>query len=178
MADANPTRSQLWAIAHPIRFRIFELLGEGPSTASRLARRLNESTGSTSYHLRVLARAGAIVDEPERGTRRERWWRRIEAHMILPTDADVEGRAISARMFGVVFARDDEARRRFVTKDVEPAWHEGAFVGNWFVELTAAEADELGRKMLGLIRELKARPERPDGAVPALISVSVLPWLE
>jgi DNA-binding transcriptional ArsR family regulator len=178
MTDTQPTRVQLWAMAHPLRFRILELLAEGPSTASRLARRLNESSGSTSYHLRMLARAGAIVDDPDRGTRRERWWRRAESRVLIPTDADVEGRAISARMFSMIFARDDEARRRFVTRDVDAAWHEGAFVGNWFVALTPEEADEVGKRLLDVVNELRGRPNPPAGAVPALVSVSVLPWLD
>ena len=54
------TRPAMWAIAHPVRFRIWELLREGPSTASRLAGRIGESRGSASYHLRMLARAGLI----------------------------------------------------------------------------------------------------------------------
>src|SRR5215208_8282986 len=111
-ADNEPTRVELWALAHPFRFQLLELLAEGPSTASRLGRRLGESRGVASYHLRRLARAGAIVEETGLGTRRERWWRRRERVLVIPTDADTEGRAISARMFGIVFARDEEARRR------------------------------------------------------------------
>ena len=68
MAERGPTRVQMWAMAHPLRLEILGLLVEGPATASMLARRLGESSGSTSYHLRVLARAGAIVEDPELGT--------------------------------------------------------------------------------------------------------------
>src|SRR3954462_6217649 len=50
----EPTRAFMWALAHPLRFQIWEILREGPSTAARLARRLEESRGSTSYHLRYL----------------------------------------------------------------------------------------------------------------------------
>ena len=169
----------MWAMAHPLRLQILSLLVEGPSTASRLGRRLGESSGSMSYRLRVLARAGAIVDDPELGTRRERWWRRHEPLFIaLPTEDDLEGRAIAARMHGFVFARDDEARRRFVTRDIEPAWREAALVGNWLVDLTPQEAAELGERFLALVREVRLRPAETEGADPALISVSILPWLE
>jgi DNA-binding transcriptional ArsR family regulator len=178
MATTRPTRTQMWAMAHPLRLQLVGLLADGPSTASRLARQLGESSGATSYHLRVLARAGVIVEEPELGTRRERWWRRPERFVLMPTDADVEGRAITARMLGLFFARDEEARRRFVTRDVDAAWHEGAFVGNWFVELTPKEADELGRRLLAHVRELRRRPEPTPGAARALVSISVLPWLD
>ena len=178
MEASKPTRVEMWAMAHPLRFRIFELLAAGPSTASRLGRELGESRGSTSYHLRLLARSGAIVEDPELGTRRERWWRRREPTVIVPTDADAEGRAISARMLGIVFARDEEARRRFVTRDVGAAWHEGAFAGNWLVELTAEEADDLGKRVLELVRPYRFRSERPPDTSRALVSFSALPWLE
>ncbi|WP_185994392.1 winged helix-turn-helix domain-containing protein [Nocardioides campestrisoli] len=66
----------LAALSHPLRARLLSLLRiEGPSTASGLAERLGESSGLTSYHLRKLADAGLIEEDPERGSRRERWWR-------------------------------------------------------------------------------------------------------
>jgi DNA-binding transcriptional ArsR family regulator len=172
-------RIEMWAMAHPIRFRIFELLRGGPSTASRLARRLGESSGTASYHLRFLARSGAILEAPELGTKRERWWRRPDELRLVPTDDDLEGRAITARLFGVFFARDAEARSQFVTAlpQLGADWHQGAFVGNWRVALTPAEASELGARILPLIDEFRRRSSPPPGAEEALISLSVLPWL-
>src|SRR4051812_19599799 len=119
---SEPTRIQMWTTAHPVRFRIFEVLREGPATASQLARRLGESSGTTSYHLRVLERAGAIAEDPSLGTRRERWWRRPEELSLIPTDPDPEGREIAARMFSMFFLRDEEARQRFFTREVSPEW--------------------------------------------------------
>ena len=52
------TGDQLRALSHPLRLRIVEVLREGPATASALGRRLGESSGATSYHLRALAKAG------------------------------------------------------------------------------------------------------------------------
>jgi DNA-binding transcriptional ArsR family regulator len=168
----------MWALAHPIRFRIFEVLREGPSTASRLARRLGESRGSASYHLRLLARAGVIEELPEAGTRRERWWRRPEELLILPSDPDPEARAIDARMLAVFFARDDDVRHRFVTRPVSDEWQRGSFVGNWLVPLTPQEADEVGTRLLAIVDEFRRRPKPPPDAAQALVSVSVLPVLE
>jgi len=178
MARRDPTRVQMWAMAHPLRLEILGLLVQGPATASMLARRLGESSGSTSYHLRVLADAGAVVEDPELGTRRERWWRRRDPFVLMPTDDDLEGRAITARMLGLFFARDELARRRLVTEDPGAAWRAGAFVGNWFVELTPEEADALAERLAGLVQELRARPEPTAGADRALVSLSILPWLE
>jgi len=178
MAERDPTRVQMWAMAHPLRLEILGLLVEGPATASMLARRLDESSGSTSYHLRILARAGAVVEEPDLGTRRERWWRRPDPFVFIPTDDDLEGRAISARMLGLFFARDERARRHLVTRDLGAAWRAGAFVGNWFLELTPEEADALAERLVELVQELRTRPHPTRGADRALVSVSVLPWLE
>ncbi|MBW8766480.1 MAG: helix-turn-helix transcriptional regulator, partial [Geodermatophilales bacterium] len=48
---------------------------DGPSTATHLAERLGESSGSTSYHLRQLAAFGFVEEVPGEGDGRERWWR-------------------------------------------------------------------------------------------------------
>jgi DNA-binding transcriptional ArsR family regulator len=177
-AKRDPTRVQMWAMAHPLRLEILGVLVEGPSTASRIARRLGESSGSMSYHLRMLERAGAVVEDPELGTRRERWWRRPDPFVLLPTDDDLEGRAISARMLGLFLARDEVARRRLVTRDLGAAWRAGAFVGNWFLELAPQEADELAERLVEIVQELRTRPAPTPGADRALVSISVVPWLE
>jgi len=173
----EPSRVEMWAMTHPIRFRIYELLREGPATASQLGRTLGESSGVTSYHLRVLARAGAIEEDELRGTRRERWWRRSHAAMLIPTDPDVEGRAITERFWAMFFQRDAEARHRFVTGEMSDDWHRAAFAGNWLVSLTPLEADEFGRRLFALLDEYRGRPSR-DGETQTLVSFSILPWLE
>jgi DNA-binding transcriptional ArsR family regulator len=173
----EPSRVEMWAMTHPIRFRILELLREGPATASQLARVLGESSGTASYHLRVLARVGAIEEDPERGTRRERWWRRPQPAVIAPTDSDLEGRAITERLFAMFFQRDAEARHRFVTGEISDQWHRAALAGNWIVELTPAEAAELGTRLLALIDEYRGRAV-PEDAARTLVSASILPWVE
>jgi len=66
----------LRALAHPLRVEIMNELSDfGPATASMLAERLGESSGATSYHLRQLAKHDIIVEDTERGSGRERWWR-------------------------------------------------------------------------------------------------------
>jgi hypothetical protein len=70
----------------------------------------------------------------------ERWWRRPEERVIAPTHADREGRAITDRMLAMLFARDDDVRRRFMVNDVSDEWQRGLFVGNWIFRLTPGEA--------------------------------------
>jgi DNA-binding transcriptional ArsR family regulator len=68
----------LQVLAHPLRLRLLGLLrSEGIATASRLAERVGESSGVTSYHLRKLAEVGLVEEDEQRGTRRERWWRSV-----------------------------------------------------------------------------------------------------
>jgi DNA-binding transcriptional ArsR family regulator len=69
------------ALSHPLRQEMLRHLGtNGPATSTTLAEALGESTGTTSYHLRVLADAGVIEEVPGRAGARERWWR------TFPTD--------------------------------------------------------------------------------------------
>lgn len=77
----------LRALAHPLRTRLLGLLRvDGPSTASRLAQRVGESSGSTSYHLRQLAAYGFVSDVPGDGGGRERWWQ--ANHLLTSWEPD------------------------------------------------------------------------------------------
>jgi DNA-binding transcriptional ArsR family regulator len=170
-------RTAMWAVSHPVRFRLWELLREGPATASQLGRRLGESRGSASYHLRMLAAAGLIVEDEALGTKRERWWRRPDEPTVAIARGDPEGRELDRRMLAMFFARDADVRRRFVLGRPSDEWQEASFVGNWFVALTPAEADELGRRLFQLVDEMRARPASA-GAEQTLVSLRILPVLE
>ena len=66
----------LRAFVHPLRMRLLgSLRTDGPATASELGRRFGESSGSTSYHLRQLARYGFVVEDDDQPSKRERRWR-------------------------------------------------------------------------------------------------------
>ncbi|TDC52191.1 ArsR family transcriptional regulator [Actinomadura sp. KC345] len=75
---------QVRLLAHPLRRRIAEIMRRGPVSSTTLARELGQSTGSTSYHLRQLARHGFVEEAPELARGRERWWRAIPADRRLP----------------------------------------------------------------------------------------------
>jgi DNA-binding transcriptional ArsR family regulator len=53
-------RSQLRALAHPVRLRILSLLTAAPMTAAETARELDLSHANVSYHLRQLLAGGLI----------------------------------------------------------------------------------------------------------------------
>jgi len=75
----------LKAVSHPIRNRLLGILrADGPATASALGRRLGESSGSTSYHLRQLERFGFVTDDDDQPSRRERRWRAVHELTNIP----------------------------------------------------------------------------------------------
>ena len=80
----------LRAFVHPLRLRLLGLLRlDGPATASELARRLGESSGSTSYHLRQLARFGFVEDDPAQASKRERVWKAAHRGIRVPGESFV-----------------------------------------------------------------------------------------
>ena len=82
----------LRAMAHPLRLRLIGALRkDGPATASELARRLGESSGSTSYHLRQLARFGFVEEAAERNRGRTKHWRAVDAGTEWSIDTDDAG---------------------------------------------------------------------------------------
>src|SRR5881275_404805 len=96
-AETLPVRpmdaAHLRALAHPLRLQLLQILGaEGPATASLLARRLGESSGATSYHLRALHRAG-MVEEAEQRNARERWWQRSPDRWAIPNSVPEDASA-------------------------------------------------------------------------------------
>jgi hypothetical protein len=96
---------------------------------------------------------------------------------LARSDSDLEGRAITARFFSIFFERDAYARRRFMTLGVSDEWHEASSAGSWIVALTPTEAEELAERLFALIDEYRgARLE--EGRESALVSMSILPWLE
>src|SRR4051794_41945900 len=63
------------AYAHPVRLALIGLLRRhGPLTATQAAARLGESSGTTSFHLRQLAKYG-FCEEAGGGKGREKPWR-------------------------------------------------------------------------------------------------------
>ena len=178
--DRTQSAARVRAAAHPIRLRLLELLREGPSTATQLARRLGESSGSTSYHLRVLARNGLVEDDDRHSGGRERWWRRAEERMTLVTTSpadEPEFEAAVAKLREVFLERDERALTAFFASppDDEP-WSAAAFVGGWTVYATADEVEELTRSLLETIDRLRRAPEdRPPGARRVYVTWRALP---
>jgi DNA-binding transcriptional ArsR family regulator len=177
------TRTELRGLAHPLRLRLLDFLTDGPATSSILARRLGESSGATSYHLRALERSGWIEEDTSRGSGRERWWRRIDrSPRLIPTGADdAEGRALEATLWGLLAERDDALTRRFFERlpELDTRWRETATIVHWTLQMTDAEAVSLAQDIAKLAHTYK-RGQRPAtaAAAPYTVSMRILPLLD
>lgn len=63
--DESNTIANLRAGAHPLRLRILSLLTGTAMSAAEIARELDITHANASYHLRVLAAAGHVVEAGE-----------------------------------------------------------------------------------------------------------------
>lgn len=141
----------LRALAHPVRLRLIGLLrNEGPSTATLLGRRLDESSGTTSYHLRELARYGFVAEEVGRGTGRERWWRaqhRMTSWHV--EDFADEGSEVVDELNRQIVALRGQHLQAWLAQQSElaPVWDGAADLSDWALHLTADEARGLSREL-------------------------------
>ncbi|MFJ9721003.1 helix-turn-helix domain-containing protein [Streptomyces sp. NPDC101213] len=185
----QPSQVQLNArnlrgVAHPLRVRILTVLRtEGPATATTLARRLDQNTGATSYHLRQLAEYGFIVEAPSRGGRRERWWQAAHVNTVVPDDsvlAGGEGLGVAyLQALGRVWS-DAMTTAIEETASLSPEWREAQDFGDYVLTLTPAEAKELSADLHRLLRRRNSSPEPagsplPEGAARVAFQFQLFP---
>jgi predicted ArsR family transcriptional regulator len=178
--------TSLRGLAHPLRVRILGLLREsGPATATRLAERLGQSTGATSYHLRQLATYGFVVEEPGRGAGRERWWRAAHQRTILDDrDLDRQAPAETEAYLRSVAAVYAERVDRWLGERprLSPEWMQTATLSNWPLRLTPAEAKDLHDRLIALLASYRQDPEgRPDAPAAAglvHVQLQLMPFVE
>ncbi|MFC4945577.1 ArsR/SmtB family transcription factor [Pseudonocardia sp. GCM10023141] len=174
MADHPPTGAKrldaesLKALAHPLRVRILATLRAlGPATASALGRRLGESSGATSYHLRQLERHGFVEEESGRGSTRERWWRaahRTTEWVDAPWEDD--SAAAAATAFLRRFQADYE-QRAVHQWDAEwaswtPRWQDAAASSDVLLRLRVDQLEQLNAEMEGVLQRWIGQ-EDPEG---------------
>ena len=174
----------LRGIAHPLRVRILNVLREhGPATATLLAQRLNQSTGATSYHLRQLAQYGFVLEEPARGTGRERWWKAAHRRTYLEGDLDQQAPAETETYLRAVAAfYADRVDRWLSERDTQPKeWQRIATISDWRLRLTPAEARELHDGILALVERYRsdddAGPDTPPGTERVVLQAQLMPFL-
>jgi predicted transcriptional regulator len=161
----------LRAYAHPVRLALIGLLRtEGPLTATRAAELLGESSGTTSFHLRQLAKYG-LVEEAAGGTGREKPWQATAQLTDVPTGTDDPELAAAGRQLRSVLAQQHFARltRWLDRSQQEPApWREAAEFTDRLLYLAPEELTELNGRVTALLDQYLDRlvePElRPAGA--------------
>jgi DNA-binding transcriptional ArsR family regulator len=158
---------RLRGIAHPLRLRILWALRErGPSTATKLAELLSQSSGATSYHLRQLAAYGFVVEVPGEGTERERWWRAAKrgSTFDLPPSDDLEGRVLGEEYLRTVAGMYAERMQRAIGEiaTAPPDWVDAGTLSDIMLRLTPDEA----RQLIAELFELAGRYRRSDAADP------------
>jgi hypothetical protein len=167
LTDARALR----AYAHPIRMKLVGLLRiEGTLTASRAAELLGESTGTTSFHLRQLAKYG-LAEQAEGGRGREKPWRATALFTRLPdvtTNPDVAeaAQAVKLAVAATYYSEITDWIHRSPQDPVQ--WQRAAAFGDSMLYLTAAELVALNKAVEQLLEPYVSRlvdsAERPDDA--------------
>ncbi|WP_235347403.1 helix-turn-helix domain-containing protein [Arthrobacter sp. SPG23] len=179
--------ASLKALAHPLRVQILEMLSRyGAQTACSLGELLNESSGSTSYHLRQLAKHDFVREVEGKGTARERWWERprgaiqIASPELAASPATEEASRLVTREF--------EHSRQAVLADfmahgsesLDAEWLHAALISTANARLTA---DQLARYTSALeafghrlLEDIRNEGEQ-EGARPVQIHLNAFPIL-
>ena len=161
MSDASSSVSALRATAHPVRLRILSLLTASALSAAEIARELDLTHANASYHLRVLADAGAVVEAGEEKIRggvakryRHPWddYRSTGRTSARPEDGQIYVRAMA-----------EELVRRFGQRSQDtPAMTTDAEL--WVTPQVWEEVRSLVKQASTLLHA-EAQPPRTDGTL-------------
>jgi DNA-binding transcriptional ArsR family regulator len=189
----DPTQDQMLTpmsvrgVVHPLRLRLLRLLqDDGPATATSLAARIEQSSGVASYHLRVLAEHGFIVEDSERGTGRDRWWKAVHRSTSftfrMPDDPG-DGASVEDAEYLMRYLADECFRRMLayvstISARIEELPNEPWQAGAWPLRLTPEENRGLMDRILELVAEYRRAPGDPDprpGTDRAIFQFQMLP---
>jgi DNA-binding transcriptional ArsR family regulator len=172
----------LRALSHPLRIRMFDLLSQrGPQTASSLAELVGESTGSTSYHLRALAKHDLIREVEGRGTARERWWERPRGSVVMGDPEVVRspsGRAASQFVATEIYRQRNDQMMRFLEASGRLDPDESvATLLTATTRLTRAQFDEISERLQAVIDDAvdTYRDQEGDGVETYSLRVDLIP---
>lgn len=176
--------TSLRALAHPLRVDLLERLRRlGPATATQLAAEFSETSGATSYHLRQLARHGFIEEDTERGTRRERWWRRVEGGLSIGFRFRQEPATRDAAEFlarQITERRSRRLQQWFDRADEWPdEWQQASSDNNYQLSLTRQQLASLSEELEAVVKRYEALGEEADtGAAVIEVQLAVFPDVE
>ncbi|SDE83602.1 Helix-turn-helix domain-containing protein [Blastococcus fimeti] len=160
--------SALKALAHPLRMSLLAALrSDGPSTASRLADRLGESSGATSYHLRQLAGFGFVQELPDEGTGRERWWGAVHRSTRWNSEDLLDqpgGREVVDELTDRLVAHQRRMLAAFAAERerADDEWRAAASLNDWALRLSPGRARELLAELNGVVERWRDEREEAD----------------
>ncbi|WUJ68394.1 helix-turn-helix domain-containing protein [Kribbella soli] len=169
----------LRGLAHPLRMRILEAIElDGPATSSTLATRLGENTGTISWHLRLLAEHGYLEEDPERGTKRERWWRLPDRQTVLDPSEFLDDpetrRALDVYLRDLVERYYDRVRT-YIDEDWPGEWQHAAGLSDWRgLHLTPEQLHNLNEEIAGVVDRYTGA-DAADGSERVIVQLQSFP---
>jgi DNA-binding transcriptional ArsR family regulator len=154
--------AQLKALGHPLRLRVLEELGESGEelTNRELAQRLGVDPGHLHFHVRMLLEAG-LIDLAERGSKREKPYRAVAAHVQVAPELLTTGAANDARAV--------------MLEDVRQGWVRYAGEGRFrSANITARISEQDVRDIFAILVAEAEKREQPEHE-PLLITLFVHP---
>ncbi len=154
--------AQLKALGHPLRLRVLGELGESGAelTNRELAQRLGVDPGHLHFHVRMLLQAG-LIELADRGTRREKPYRAVAAHVEVAPELLATGAANDARAV--------------MLEDVRQGWARYAGEGRFrSANITARISEEDVREIFAVLVAEAEKRERPENET-LLITLFVHP---
>ncbi|MEU5902415.1 MULTISPECIES: helix-turn-helix domain-containing protein [unclassified Streptomyces] len=180
--DPERDAAALKALTHPLRIRLLGMLRQdGPATASELAVKTGESSASTSYHLRVLAKY-AFVAEAEHRDGRERRWQAV--HSVTSWDNKAMAAASGSRAWVSLSRRAqiEHLEASLVRHEADIAdgrlgqeWAGPSGINDLMPRLTPESLTELWEVLGRKLEELTARDAEDPRAAQVVLLTAGLP---
>lgn len=174
LTDARTIR----ALAHPLRLRILDVLGEhGPLTATQVSERVDESPANCSFHLRTLARYGYVEDAGGGAGRNRPWKLASRATSFSPVDAAPDTReAINAAQAAIDVAHQERVRTwRRRAAHAPKVWQQKTFEMSYETWLTPEEVGEVSIAFSRVLEQIMSNRTRQPGEARVLIHASAFP---
>lgn len=170
----------LRALAHPTRLALVALLRiHGSLTATRAGELLGLSSGSTSFHLRQLARYGLVEEVGVQG--RQKPWRATAQSTSWPAVTEDPDMAAASRILsGAIVERYRESMLRWLDQRQGESedWQQASWFGDLFLRVTPQELAELGRQIEELVAPYQKRvfdeqTRPPDARLVSVLHVAI-----
>lgn len=181
--ETHATTAMLKAMTHPLRRRILAVFPRLEYVrAADLATELGEPANKISFHLRVLADAGLLIEAPERARdRRDRVWTAMKGALnIGDKEHPVADPALGSALVTALLDEHGETVRRFAKWMPEylsdPAGEPHGTFTQSRIKLSPAQFTEMLKGIQTAIRDAQDAAEKasdPDARVYQLDIIAV-----